>query len=86
VPRKLFFLGDAAPAVSAARGDVRALCVLPRGDDIPDGNATRALKVVRLSDWRSEIALLYAGCPHHSITRSLREAVRLYALQPIREA
>ena len=50
-------------------------------DDIADGDATRALKEVLLSDWRSEIALLYAGCPQHTITRALREAVRLYGLQ-----
>ena len=50
-------------------------------DEIADGDATRALKEVLLSDWRSEIALLYAGCPQHSITRALREAVRLYGLQ-----
>ena len=50
-------------------------------DDIADSDATRALKEVLLSDWRSEIALLYAGCPQHSITRALREPVRLYGLQ-----
>ena len=40
-----------------------------------------ALKDVLLSDWRSEIALLYAGRPQHAITRALSEAVRLYGLQ-----
>jgi len=34
-------------------------------DDIADGDAPRSLKDVLLSDWRSEIALLYAGCPQH---------------------
>ena len=50
-------------------------------DDIADGDAPRSLKDVFLSDWRSEIALLYAGRPNHVITRALREAVRLYSLQ-----
>ena len=50
-------------------------------DEIACGDATRALKEVLFSDWRSEIALLYAGRPQHSITRALREAVRLYGLQ-----
>jgi presqualene diphosphate synthase len=50
-------------------------------DDIADGDATRALKDVLLSDWRSEIALLYAGRPQHVITRALSEAVRLYGLK-----
>ena len=50
-------------------------------DDIADGDATRSLKDVLLSDWRSEIALLYAGRPHHAVTRALSEAVRLYSLQ-----
>src|SRR5262252_335067 len=50
-------------------------------DDIVDGDAPRSLKDVLLSDWRSEIALLYAGYPQHSVTRALREAVRLYGLQ-----
>ena len=50
-------------------------------DDIADGDAPRSLKDVLLSDWRSEIALLYAGRPHHVIARALSEAVRLYSLQ-----
>jgi phytoene synthase len=50
-------------------------------DDIADGDATPAVKEVLLSDWRSEITLLYDGCPQHSITRALREPVRLYGLQ-----
>jgi presqualene diphosphate synthase len=50
-------------------------------DDIADGGAPRSLKDVLLSDWRSEIALLYAGCPQHSVTRALSEAVHLYGLQ-----
>ena len=50
-------------------------------DDIADGDATRALKDILLSDWRSEIALLYAGRPQHMVTRALSEAVHLYRLQ-----
>jgi phytoene synthase len=50
-------------------------------DDIADGDASHALKDVLLSDWRSEIALLYAGRPQHQVTRALSEAVHLYGLQ-----
>ena len=50
-------------------------------DDIADGDASHALKDVLLSDWRSEIALLYAGRPQHLVTRALNEAVHLYGLQ-----
>jgi phytoene synthase len=50
-------------------------------DDIADGDASHALKDVLLSDWRSEIALLYAGRPQHLVTRALSEAVHLYGLQ-----
>jgi presqualene diphosphate synthase len=50
-------------------------------DDIADGEASRSLKEALLSDWRSEIALLYAGRPQRAITRAISEAVRLYGLQ-----
>ena len=50
-------------------------------DDIADGDATRALKSILLSDWRSEIALLFAGRPQHVVTRALSEAVHLYGLK-----
>ena len=39
------------------------------------------LKEVLLSDWRSEIALLYDGRPRRKVTRSLVEPVRLYGLK-----
>ena len=39
------------------------------------------LKEALLSDWRSEIALLYDGRPRRAVTRSLVEAVRLYGLK-----
>jgi len=50
-------------------------------DDIADSDVPRSLKDVLLSDWRSEIALLYAGCPQHSVTRALSEAVHLCGLE-----
>ena len=50
-------------------------------DDIADSHAPYSLKDVLLSDWRSEIELLYAGCPQHSVTRALSEPVRAYGLQ-----
>jgi presqualene diphosphate synthase len=79
---KLVFLGDAAPLPYQRREAMYAVYAFCREvDDIADGDAARVLKEVLLSDWRSEIAPLYAGCPQHSITRALREAVRLYGLQ-----
>ena len=39
------------------------------------------LKEALLSDWRSEIALLYDGRPRREVTRSLVEPVRLYGLK-----
>ena len=50
-------------------------------DDIADGDATRPLKSILLSDWRSEIALLYAGRPQRVVTRALSKAVQLYSLK-----
>jgi phytoene synthase len=50
-------------------------------DDIADGEASRSLKQTMLSNWRSEIALLFAGRPQHALTHSLREAVELYGLR-----
>jgi len=50
-------------------------------DDIAGSHAPYSLKDVLLSDWRSEIALLYAGCPQHSVTRALSEAVHLCGLE-----
>ncbi len=49
-------------------------------DDIADGDASRELKLTLLSNWRSEIALLYTGRPRHAVTRGLSEAVHLYGL------
>jgi phytoene synthase len=50
-------------------------------DDIADGDASRSLKQILLANWRSEIALLFAGRPQHDVTRGLREAVHLYGLR-----
>jgi len=49
--------------------------------EISDSRASRSLKQILLSDWRSEIALLFAGRPQHDVTRGLREAVHLYGLR-----
>jgi presqualene diphosphate synthase len=43
-------------------------------DDIAEGDASRSMKDVLLSDWRSEIALLYAGRPQHVVTRALNDS------------
>src|SRR6516164_3265560 len=50
-------------------------------DDIADGEASRSLKQALLLNWRSEIALLYAGRPRHAVTRGLNEAIHLYGLR-----
>src|SRR6516164_2608445 len=42
--------------------------------DISDGEASRSLKQSLLSNWRSEIAHLYAGRPQHAVTRGLKSA------------
>ena len=49
--------------------------------DISDGEASRSLKQSLLSNWRSEIAHLYAGRPQHAVTRGLTEAIHLYGLR-----
>ena len=49
-------------------------------DDIANGDAPRWLKQSWLSDWRNEIALLYAGRPRQAVTRALSAPVRLYRL------
>jgi len=50
-------------------------------DDIADGDASRPLKQILLLNWRSEIALLYAGRPQHPVTRALAEAIHRYGLR-----
>jgi phytoene/squalene synthetase len=39
-------------------------------DDIADGEASRSLRQALLSNWRSEIAHLFAGRPRHAVTPS----------------
>ena len=50
-------------------------------EDIADGDASRSLKQTLLSNWRGEIAQLYAGRPRHSVTLGLNDAIRLYGLR-----
>lgn len=50
-------------------------------DDIADGDAVPSLKRALLSQWRSEIALLYCGRPRHIVTRALHEPVHRYGLR-----
>jgi phytoene synthase len=49
--------------------------------DIADGDASPSLKQTLLSNWRNEVALLYAGRPQHVVTRALGEAIHLYGLR-----
>src|SRR5215472_14142702 len=37
--------------------------------DIANGDASRTLKLTLLTDWRTQIELLYAGRPEHFVTR-----------------
>jgi phytoene synthase len=63
------------------RKAMRALYAFCREvDDIVDGEGSRSLKQILLSNWRSEIAQLYAGRPHHKVT-GVSEAIHLYGLQ-----
>jgi phytoene synthase len=64
------------------RRTMRALYAFYRElDDIADGDASRSLKQILLANWRSEIALLFAGRPQHDVTRQLSEAIHLYGLR-----
>jgi presqualene diphosphate synthase len=64
------------------RKAMRALYAFCREvDEIADSQASRSLKQILLSSWRSEIALLFAGSPQHDVTRGLSEAVNLYGLR-----
>jgi presqualene diphosphate synthase len=59
-----------------------ALCAFYQEvNDIADGEAIPSLKRALLAEWRSEIALLYAGRPRHLVTRALQEAVHQYGLR-----
>src|SRR5262249_58499462 len=48
---------------------------------IADNAPSDLLRAALLSEWRSEIALLYDGRPRHEVTRSLLEPVRQYGLK-----
>ena len=50
-------------------------------EDIAASETSRVLKYTLLGNWRSEIALLYAGRPRHLVTCALSEPVRQYSLQ-----
>ena len=50
-------------------------------DDIADGEASPSLKQILLTNWRSEIACLYAGRPRHAVTIALTKAIHLYGLR-----
>lgn len=49
-------------------------------DDVADGLAPLEQKVAALTDWREEIARLYAGHPTRVVTRALEEPIALFAL------
>jgi phytoene synthase len=49
--------------------------------DIADGEASRGLKLALLSDWRCEVARLFAGWPQRMVTRALAGPVRDYSLR-----
>jgi phytoene synthase len=50
-------------------------------DDIADGEASCALKLTLLGEWRGEIARLFAGRPQHVVTLALCEPVQRYSLR-----
>jgi presqualene diphosphate synthase len=49
--------------------------------DVADGEVSHALKCALLSDWRCEIARLFAGRAQHMVTRALAVPVRIYGLR-----
>jgi presqualene diphosphate synthase len=50
-------------------------------EDIAGGGASPTVKRALLSNWRSQIASLYAGKPQHCLTRALCDGVGLYGLR-----
>jgi len=48
-------------------------------DDIAEGAASASLKLILLTNWRSEIAHLYGVRPRHAVT--LNQAIHLYGLR-----
>ena len=49
--------------------------------DVAEGDASRTLKLALLTDWRTQIGLLYAGRPQHFVTRALNNAVVQFDLR-----
>ena len=50
-------------------------------EDIARGGASPTVKRTLLSNWRSQIASLYAGQPQHCLTRALCDGFGLYGLR-----
>jgi phytoene/squalene synthetase len=48
---------------------------------VADGDASRTLKLALLTHWRTQIGLLYAGRPQHSVVRALSDAVERFDLR-----
>ena len=49
--------------------------------DIADGTEPRSVKRTLLSNWRDEIAHLYASRPQHNVSKGLSEAIYRYGLR-----
>ena len=49
--------------------------------NIADGTEPRSVKRTLLSNWRDEIAHLYAGRPQHNVSKGLSEAIHRYGLR-----
>jgi phytoene synthase len=50
-------------------------------DDVVAGEASQPLKLALLADWRTEIALVYAGRPQHVVARALRNSIETFDLK-----
>ena len=49
-------------------------------DDVVDEVSDAGLARVKLAWWRNEVAELYAGAPHHPVTRALQPVIAQYEL------
>jgi phytoene/squalene synthetase len=49
--------------------------------EIAESNTSRTLKLALLTDWRTQIGLLYARRPQHFVTRALSDAVERFDLR-----
>ena len=64
------------------RDAMQGLCFLCRElRGIADGNNSLTLKLALLTDWRTQIELLYAGRPQHFVARALSNAVERFDLR-----